>query len=223
MKNNLDKIYVLNHSDFTERKEYIEIKLKEQNIDFELVQRFHPKDIDYEKEINGWENFSDIEIVQSHGSYKNFSEKITTGQLSLLLKHKWCIENQLENKYENILILEDDCEIPPNFVDFLNQNMKEFLELKDKENVTVLMVGGYLFFVSKSKETGLVRYYENQKTRCTHAYIVNINAAEKILKNFTVMNLPIDFKLNEIMQIENIKVAWTEPGLKQIEFKKDGN
>ena len=56
---------------------------------------------------------------------------------------------------------------------------------------------------------------ENQKTRCTHAYINNIMATKKILKNIYPINLPIDFKLNEIIQIENIKVAWSEPGLNQ--------
>jgi len=211
----LDKIYVLNHSDFVSRRERIVSKLNKQNIDYQLVQNFHPNEIEYEKELEGWENFEDIDIVHPYGVYRNFSKKISIGSLSLVLKHLWCYKDQISNGYENVLILEDDVQIPKNFKDYLENNMKEYIQLIDSEGVGVLMMGKSHHFISKNSNGKCVRYDKNQKCRCTHAYVLNINTTKIILDRFDIINLPIDFKLNEIMVIEDIKVAWAEPGLIQ--------
>ena len=54
-----------------------------------------------------------------------------------------------------------------------------------------------------------------QKTRCTHAYIISKPCADIMLSAFKNYNLPIDFKMNEIIQLTGLKVFWYEPGLKQ--------
>ena len=212
---NLDKIYVLNHTDYYKRRERIENSLKEENIDYELVQRFHPTEIDYDKELIDWEKHEKIDIVQPHGTYKNFSKKISIGSLSLVLKHLWCFRNQIENGYKNILILEDDVNIPFNFRKYLENNMKEFIELQNL-GIGMIMMGTSHNFVARNMTGKYIHYNEYQKTRCTHAYVLNIDTTKKFLKRFKNINLPIDFKLNEIIQLENIKVAWSEPGLKQL-------
>ena len=213
----LDKIYVLNHISFGNRRDVIEKRLKEENIEYKLVQNYPPEEIDYEKELIGYEKFEDIDIIHPYGEYRNFSKKISVGSLSLVLKHLWCYRDQIENQYENILILEDDCHIPSNFNKYLNGNMKDYLELKETSGVGMLMVGMSHHFISKNLIPGKYAHYsENQKCRCTHGYIVNINTTKIILENFHPINLPIDFKLNEIMQLKDIKVAWSEPGLNQI-------
>ncbi len=216
--NNIDKVYVLNHKDFDKRREFIENQLKSQNIKYELVQKFHPSEFNYEEKMNNWEFFDDIEIVQTNGSYRNFSKKISVGSLSLILKHIWCYEDQIKNNFENVLILEDDANIPNNFNEFINNNMQDFIELKKKYDVSMLMLGKtHSIFTAKKNNDYLHAFYnENQKTRCTHAYVLNINATKKLINGFKNYNLPIDFKINEIIQKENIKVAWSEPGITQV-------
>jgi len=214
---NLDKIYVLNHSDFEQRRIKIESILKEQDIEYELVQSFHPKNIDYEKELNGWENFEPITIKHPYGQYENFSKKISINSLSLVLKHKWCFTEQIKNNYKTILILEDDVDIPNNFFSFLNKNIIEFIDMNKNESVGMLMIGtSHNYLTKNKKENKFIHYNQNQKTRCTHAYLIDIETTKKVLPRFNTINLPIDFKLNEIIQVESIKVAWTEPGLNQL-------
>jgi hypothetical protein len=36
-----------------------------------------------------------------------------------------------------------------------------------------------------------------------------------MLNRFQNFNLPIDFKMNEVIQLETINVWWYEPGIKQ--------
>ena len=208
----IDKIYVLHHKDFTKRKEFIENRLKEEDIEFEFVENFLPEEIDYEKELENWENFPKIDVMHPYGVYANFSKKISAGSLSLVLKHLWCFKEQIKHNYENILILEDDANIPPSFKNLLYKIMVEFKE-SDSEMV---MVGTSHHFQSKNITPGrIVHDGPNQKTRCTHAYIINISITQKLIDGFNIINLPIDFKLNEIIQLEDIKVAWVEPGITQ--------
>jgi len=216
MVNKVDKIYVLNHKDFTDRLEIIENNLNREGLEYKLVQVGHPDTIDYESELEGWEHYDDIIIQQPYDSYRNFSKKISVGSLSLILKHLWCYKDQIENNYENVLILEDDCDIPENFSEYLSDNMRDFSELNEIDGVGVLVMGTSHNFLCKNiKEGKSCHYGLYQKTRCTHAYILNINSTSKILERFKIINLPIDFKLNEILQLEGIKVAWSEPGLEQ--------
>lgn len=212
----LDKIYLIHHKPMVSRGDYMRKRLSEEGIEVEWVECFPPEEIDYEKELKDWEKFEDVEILQPYHNYHNFSKKISIGSLSLVLKHKWCFQNQLENNYENVLIIEDDLDIPKNFKTYLNNNMKDFLELKENENVQMLSIGMSHHFLTKNYKAGKYAHYgENQKVRCTHAIVYNIEATKKILPRFNIINLPIDFKLNEIIQVENLKVAWSEPGLFQ--------
>ncbi len=211
----LDKIFVLNHSDFVDRRKKISDALAVEQLEFEIVDKYHPDEIDYEKELIGWEEYKKILIRQPYNSYVNFSKKISIGSLSLVLKHLWCYREQVSRGYEHILILEDDCSIQKGFKEFLEKNFNDFISLRN-ENVGMLMLGSYENFVSKAINDNKSCYYSpNQKTRCTHAYIINMETAKKLIRNFKPINLPIDFKLNEIIEIEDIKVAWSEPGLPQ--------
>jgi hypothetical protein len=54
-----------------------------------------------------------------------------------------------------------------------------------------------------------------QKTRCTHAIVYNLNCVQRILDHAAQINMPWDFKLNETIELEKLKVAWSEPGIPQ--------
>jgi GR25 family glycosyltransferase involved in LPS biosynthesis len=214
----LDKIYLLNHKDFDVRRNNIESKLKSEKIEYELVQNYHPSEINYEYDLGDWNQHFDIEVTHPYGNYKNFSKKVSIGSLSLVLKHKFCFLSQLKYNYKNILILEDDCEIPNNFQNLLDDVMKEFEPLTNF-GVGVVMLGTAFNFSSKKNDgTKKIYFDELQKTRCTHAYIINIEVTKKIIEYFSYCNLPIDFKLNELFEFFKIKVAWLEPGLIQVKF-----
>ena len=133
----------------------------------------------------------------------------------MVLKHINCWEKQVQEDYKYCMILEDDCEIPDNF----SIKIKEIMEEIEIKNCDLVMLGTAFNLISPGIDGENIYFHPHQKTRCTHAYIINNDCAKKMIKGFDNINLPIDFKMNEVIQLESIKVFWYEPGLKQIEFK----
>ena len=220
------KIYVLNHPEGKGllRRKYMEESLSRENLEFEFVDGYHPNDFDYEKLIKNW-NIVNARFVNSHtGSrfepiyvestnhapYITFPTHIGKGSISLVLKHKHCWYDQIFNKYEYVTIFEDDCEIPNNLDDILEECISEM-----KENqYDLVMLGGLPGMVSPNFAEGKkVHYHPDQKCRCTHGYILNLDTAKIFLETSGIINNSIDIKLNEIIQIFNLKVAWLEPAL----------
>jgi GR25 family glycosyltransferase involved in LPS biosynthesis len=213
----IDKIFVCHHKPLLDRKDRLDIIFKNLDLDVEWVEKFLPEDIDYNKEIGNpiIEKNCDYAIQQNkYIYYENVGKKVTISELSLYLKHKYCYLEQLKNNYENILILEDDVNINFDFIDYINNNMKEFLE----KNPDILVLGTAFNFRPVIFNGKYIHINDNQLTRCTHAQVINRKCIEKILDHLYPVNLPIDFKLNEIIILEKLKVAWSEPGLTQFPF-----
>ena len=211
----MDKIFVLHHPPLKNRKPYLLNGFKTFNIEVEWVESFGIEEIkdNYEKYISRREEFFKGTIVQTYGrhTYENFSKKISLSELSLYLKHKYCFEQQLKHGYETILILEDDILFPPNFQEYLNNHIKEFISKKGD----MLIMGRSHRFEVKQINGKHIHIHPHNKTRCTHAIAYNKKCLDKILQNIEIINLPIDFKLNEIIQKENLSVYWSKPGLLQ--------
>ena len=207
------KVYLLNHPDFESRRIKITNRLNEENVDFEIIDKYSPSEIDYEyltKDHTSYENI----IIEQVGRYSYYNRpiKVSPGSLSLVLKHIHCWKNQIRENHENILILEDDCEIPNSF----NKILERVLEEKIADNYDMVMLGGFSDFISPNTEQGkIIHHHPNQKTRCTHAYIINIKSSKIMIEGFSNINNPIDIKMNEVIQINKLKIAWLEPGLKQ--------
>ena len=66
--------------------------------------------------------------------------------------------------------------------------------------------------ISKNK---LIYFSETYKTRCTHAMIFTLDASTKIISYLSNVTYPIDHRLNQIIEKENLKVAWAEPSILQ--------
>jgi GR25 family glycosyltransferase involved in LPS biosynthesis len=219
----MKKIYVINHPEGKGllRRKYIEESLSRENLEFEFVDGYHPNDFDYEKLIKNWnivnahlvnrQKFEPIYVESTNQSpYITFPTHIGKGSISLILKHKHCWYDQIFNKYEYVTIFEDDCEIPNNLQNILDECISEM-----KENqYDIVMLGGLPGIVSPNFAEGKkVHYHPHQKSRCTHGYILNLDTAKIFLETSGIINNSIDIKLNEIIQIFNLKVGWLEPAL----------
>mgnify|MGYP003671499382 FL=1 len=217
----VDKIFVTHHKPLKERKEYLTQALKSNDIEVEWVEAFSDEEIkdNYEEYISRREEcFKGTIITQqfpgkkSH-DYENFSKEISLSELSLYLKHRYCFEQQLKHSYDTILILEDDIMVPNDFKTYINNHMDEFIE---SDGDMLVMGKSHWFDVLPHWRTGeWIHTSPNFKTRCTHAIVYSKKCINKILDNIDIINLPIDFKLNEIIQKENLKVYWSQPGIMQ--------
>lgn len=207
-------VYVLNHPPLTDRRERITTRLIEESIVFDIIDKFSPEEFNNDELTVDWQIYEKIIIDQiGEYSYHNYSRKLKPASTSLVLKHiyAWLKLITIGDKFA--LILEDDCEIPYGFSKLLQTITQEFID----SDCEIAMLGGYLDFISPNIiPDKLLHYHEKQKTRCTHAYLIKDSAAEKMFNGVNNINNPIDFKMNEIIQLNDIKVSWLEPGLKQI-------
>lgn len=190
----IDKIFVCHHKPLVERKKQLQKFFQQNNVDVEWVEDYLPDDIEYE--------------------YKRVIGNINDSEISIYLKHQYCFNQQVENNLNYILILEDDVDLPDNFVNYLEICMNEFIEHEPK--LDGLMLGSCCGIRSKDIIDGKFVYYENDyMTRCAHAMIFTLEASKKIIKNLKTINYPIDHKLNSIIKKENLKIGWVEPSIKQ--------
>ncbi len=216
----MNKIFVCHHSPLTHRKEYLINFFLSKNIEVDWVESFSPEEIvESYDEVIGTKDLiinPNVPSVQQnqYTLYENAGKRVSIPELSLYLKHQYCFEQQIKNEYETIVILEDDIMLPDNFEEYLSVCCAEFDNHNPK--LDCVMLGSCFGFTSPYiKENRLVHYGENQLTRCTHAMMFSLDAAKKIIQNLYPINCPIDFKLNEIIIKENLKVGWTEPSLQQ--------
>lgn len=216
----MDKIFVCHHPPLTHRKEYLTNFFSSKNINVEWVEKYSPEEIvDRYDDIVGVKDFTidpNVPGVQQnqYTLYKNAGKRVTIPELSLYLKQEYCFRKHVDEGYDSILILEDDILLPDNFSEYLNVCYSEF---KNHNPILDCVVLGSCFgFRSQYiKEGRLVHYGENQITRCAHAIMYSLEASKKIVKNLYPINWPVDFKLNEIIIKEDMKVGWTEPSLQQ--------
>jgi len=115
---------IINH--FHIEKKYLSDFFESNKIDVEWVECFSPEEIEnnYDELVGSKDLVIDPSVpgVQQnqYQLYKNAGKKVTIPELSLYLKQKYCFEKHIEEKYDTILILEDDILIPNNFADYLN-------------------------------------------------------------------------------------------------------
>jgi GR25 family glycosyltransferase involved in LPS biosynthesis len=190
----IDKIFVCHHKPLIERKEKLQKFFIENDIDVEWVENYLPDEIEYE--------------------YKRVVGNINDSEISIYLKHQYCLNEQVKNNFDYTLILEDDVDLPDNFNDYLKNCMNEFVSYQPK--LDGLMLGSCCgIHFDNITDDKLIYYKEGQLTRCAHAMIFTLNAAKQITKNLNIINYPIDHKFNYIIKKENLKIGWVEPAIKQ--------
>jgi GR25 family glycosyltransferase involved in LPS biosynthesis len=188
-----DKIYVIHWKILKERKEYLISKFKEFEIE-KLVE---------------W-----VELYQDEKDLKNIKNSFDINKkvLSVNLSHIYCFKQQLINKYNNILIFEDDVDFEYiHLTKYLNQVAEEFVEL----NGDVAFLGSCLDLKPSNIKPPQILYYDkNFGSKSCNAYIVNLKCTEKLM-NCVINFHAIDVIFNKIIPSLNIRCLWSGLELKQ--------
>lgn len=148
-----------------------------------------------------------VEWVESHSPprIKNLTGFKNEGEISLYLKHEEIFKEQIKKNYERVLILEDDAVIDSSFPSLYNKCILEF----NKINGDIMFIGECCEI--KPFDTNvLVSHHSSYRSRCTHCYVITLDATKKIYNNIkTQRNAPIDFKLNEVIGINKLRSCYT--------------
>ena len=195
---NLEKVYICHWIRLKERKNKLLQLLSHQNIkNFTFIE-------DYDKD--NWN------LVKLKELYPNVFERTPSGrflncsEISLLLKHYHILKDLSASDNSYALVLEDDvifCD------DFLINLEKCFTQLpKDWDLVWV----GTCCNLHSNYIPGKYVYRENS-SRCTHAYLISKQCANKILNNITKITEAIDHSYNFFISSLGLNNYWIEPAL----------
>lgn len=197
------KIFILHHLPATDRKIKLQedIKLLGSIYPIEWVEKFLPEDIDT--------NIS-------------WNKEIKIGNLSLLLKHQYVLEQIVAQNLSYGIVFEDDVDLMSvnNLQNFLEQSLSEINENQgDALWIGDVWVGKYTIPESVKQVNKISYFSDDCWTRCTHAYIISLNGAKIMLEEYNY-ELAIDHLFNHVKRKKSLKVGWTDPGL--IQFSAEG-
>lgn len=222
----IDKIFCCHHpsQNLSPRKEKLEGFFTKNQLEVEWVTSFTPEDakrfnIEYllkNIQKNGPQNCRGF----TEGAVANAYD-LSFRSASLILKHNYCYEQQLKHEYSNILILEDDVNLEETFSEnYFNKCLGEY----EKQKLEMLFLGSCCnLHYPNTKSDRYVYHNRSLRTRCTHCYVVNLAASRRILKHCYKFLDSVDWQLNHIIDIENIRTGWAEPSIKQLNYKSSLN
>lgn len=187
--------YCLHHPDLLDRKAYLDKIFFKSDI-------FPIWICDYPPET----------LTLPEGScFKNINE------YSLYKKQEHAIAEQIKHEIEFITILEDDVILPDNFKEYVQKCLIEFVEAQGD----ILFLGKCCNITARDVREGKHVYYASDyRSRCAHCYITTLDAARKIYPHLLKNQCAYDFKLNQIIEIEKLKVCYAEPGILQATEEK---
>jgi GR25 family glycosyltransferase involved in LPS biosynthesis len=196
----VDYIYICHWDKLVERKHHILEQLKIQDIkNYSFVTLYDT------------ENWNIEQIKKDYPFIFNKDPKdnrfLKMSEISLLLKHCWCIYDAYNKKYDSIMILEDDVVFCNNFINYFN-NFKNQLP-KDWD---CSWVGGCCNLYKHISDTN-INVYPSNTSRCCHCYILSKDGINKIVKEIKNINQVIDWYFNDIIPRLGLNAFWFEPPL----------
>jgi len=175
-------IYVINLDRDTDRLESIRSNLASFGLKFSRISGV------VGKEISDWEKYVDLPSY----AWRNRLDVPRLGEIGCYLSHLKAIEAFLQTDNAYCVILEDDVEILPPFLDILNA-------LKEKNDWDVVKLFNFHNGMPvKKRQLGLSHKLVLHLTRTTSsaAYVVNRKAAEKLLNSLLPLSEQVDHALD---------------------------
>ena len=138
---------------------------------------------------------AELKQIETTG-FRSKHYQLTRGAIGCYLSHVKVWENMLKSKHRDILIFEDDANVPPNLFKKINYSMENIPKDWD-----MVLFGYHCKVCNDNKE-----YKSVERFILLHCYMINRNAIIKILKTKTLFPITqqIDSLLSELSNILNI-------------------
>ena len=180
VNNMIDKVYVINLDDSKDRLQYMEEQCDKCDLQFERFPAINGKKLNKE-------------LLRKQGLLA--TDKMMIGAIGCSLSHINIWKKVLNNtNYQNILVLEDDCIIDPNFWNKFNSYKSQI-----PKNFDILYLGGSNIYGKKiSKNILKPKFYSKNSTHNTGMYAMLIN--RKVLQKLIDSNTPIDDNIDQVLK-----------------------
>jgi len=208
MNSEIDHVYVCHWTKLIDRKKHILNQLKLNKIDnFSFVELYDKDFLEKEKIQLIYPNV--FNLIKREKRFLKLSE------ISLLLKHCWCVKDAFLKNYKSIMILEDDVIFCNNFNYYLKNFKKQLPDDWD-----CCWVGGCCGLTTKDKNDN-TNVYKNKTSRCCHCYLLSNKCLNKINKEINNIDDAIDWYYNTLIPKLNLNSFWFEPWLAEQSSKFD--
>lgn len=173
-----------------------ETLLYRNNFNYKSYVKLNPQ-LKFDNEVQAWNHYVNMGSKKGYRVYPK-SEIVNSAQLGCLLSHVSVLNDALENKYEKIMILEDDNYYHKNFNNIIPKYLNNKWDLL------------YLGAIQK-KWTNMSNLYRAKYTKGSFAYALNYNLFNIIKKIAMSFTLPYDKCLQKLH--ENYKCYVIYPNL----------
>ena len=181
------KVFCAHHRPSIHRKEYLEQKKIEYNLDFEYVESHEP----------------------GSGSFKN-PYQINDGELSVSLKYLEILQKAIDENIDFCFIFENDIIIEFDLNVFFNKIISE------SENVDLVFWGAIPNMIVTNPTPDKIVYTGYKFSRGGHGIMFTNQTCKKILENYDYdFKLPFDITLNYLIPNLNLNCGWTYPHVRQ--------
>lgn len=194
------KIYLTHYLPLKERLEFMNMQFKNLNMDVELV-TVEPTDDDIRNLFCTDVKTSKLSAIRPYPLCKS--------EMSLAFKHYYIYNDIVEKRHDVVLILEDDAILHKNFVQLVEETLKEVPSNWD----FIFLGSGWSETQPNWTKVANKSLYkkEHPAARCTDSYMLNFSSAYRLLKTLTPMHGPIDWELDRHMQAYGMNVYWRDP------------
>jgi GR25 family glycosyltransferase involved in LPS biosynthesis len=196
----VNHVYICHWNKLIDRKKHIIQQLNNHGIKNYSFVELYDKD-----EWNKEDILKEYPLVFNRDPKDNRFLKMS--EISLLLKHSWCVRDSYEKKYNSIMILEDDVIFCDNFISYFNTFK---LQLPDDWDCCWV---GSCCNLHKNMENPNVNVYKSNTSRCCHCYILSKSGIKKIIKEIKNIHQGIDWYYNDIIPRLGLNAFWFEPSL----------
>jgi len=184
----IDIIYIIVSSEFeSERLNYLQKYINENFIV-------------YKDRIKYYEPFyknRDEELIKNC----NYHSKLRTAEKMLFSTYTKIFKEILEEKYENILILESDVLFLNDFENRLDEICNEWI-INRKNKASMIFLGNGCNLIPDERNRISKNLYLQNSSKCTDSMLCSRESIEYInnyINKLNIIDKPIDFMLNEIL------------------------
>ena len=201
--------YVVHYSPLKERRSYLEQKFKKEQLNCEFIT-----------------NLDRETLTQKQLSLFDLKH-MNQADCAISLAHFEAYRRIIRSPYLFNLVLEDDACLARNFKIRLSKYLKELPN--DFDMLFIGNGGGFhIPLLTRLKSFGTHIFLKGHEasswggggaTRCVDSYFLSKNCAEKILNYFKILSKrqkifkSIDWWLNDVIRVLDLKVYWLEPTL----------
>lgn len=205
--------YVINLDSDVERKAFMAHQLEAAGISFEIVSAVKGKTL---------EPAFVSTIYDEQQTLKTQGKPLSLGEIGCALSHLSIYRTMLENNIPASLVLEDDALLHPD----LAKVLKPLADRIATETRPVIYMLTRLIRYIRSPSITITPKYSLHRIAdacCAHGYLINLAAAQEMLKLFDPISYPID-AWKRIAETGRIRVFGTNPYVIGLSgFSKDSN